>query len=388
MSGPMPRPHRAASHATEIGSSVFSPLAHRLAQLEEPIFPLHVGDTWMEPFDGGRMEDLAVAEHPGMHRYCDTRGIPALVDAVVEKVRSRNRLPCERESVLIAAGATGALASAISQLVEPGEEVLILAPFWPLIRGIVQGQRARPVEIPFYDRVDSPSAAVEAVEERIGERTVALYLSTPSNPTARLIPAAWLEALAELARRRDLWLVSDEVYEDFVYRGEHCSIGQFAPERTLSVYSFSKAYGMAGNRVGYLVGPPDTVAEALKVATHTYYHAPTAGQIAALRALRGGEAWLREARGAYRAVGGQVAQILGVPPPEGSCFLFLDVRAHLRERKLLGFLEDCLEDGVVLSPGSSSGKDYPDWVRLCFTAAPPERTIEAARRLAKRLGRG
>jgi len=342
----------------------------------------------MEPFDGGRMEDLTVAGHPGMHRYCETVGIPSLVDAIVEKVRSRNRLPCERESVLIAAGATGALASVINPLVEPGEEVLILAPFWPLIRGIVQAQRARPVEVPFYDRVDSASAAVEAVEARLGERSVALYLSTPSNPTARLIPAAWLEALAELARRRDLWLISDEVYENFVYQGEHCSIGQFAPERTLSVYSFSKAYGMAGNRVGYLVGPPAIVAEALKVATHTYYHAPTAGQIAALRALEGGQSWLREAREAYRAVGGRVAEILGVPPPQGSCFFFLDVRDRLRGRKLLGFLEDCLEDGVVLSPGHSSGEDYPGWVRLCFTAAPPERTIEAAHLLAKRLGRG
>jgi N-succinyldiaminopimelate aminotransferase len=82
-----------------------------------------------------------------------------------------------------------------------------------------------------------------------------------------------------------------------------------------------------------------------------------------------------------------VAEILGVPPPQGSCFLFLDVRAQLRDRKLLGFLEDCLEDGVVLSPGFSSGRDYPDWVRLSFTAAPPEQTLEAARLLAKRLGR-
>jgi aspartate/methionine/tyrosine aminotransferase len=384
----MPRPTHIARHTAAIGDSVFSPLAHLLAQRRGPIFPLHVGDTWMEPFEGGRMEDLAVAEHPGMHRYSETRGITPLVDAIVEKVRSRNRLPCERESVLVAAGATGALASAISQLTEPGEEILILAPFWPLIRGIVQAQRATPVEVPFYDRVDSPSAAVEAVEERIGDRSVALYLSTPSNPTARLIPRAWLEALAELARRRDLWLLSDEVYEDFVYQGEHCSIGQFAPERTLSVYSFSKAYGMAGNRVGYLVGPPTAVAEALKVATHTSYHAPTAGQIAALRALESGGPWLCMAREAYRAAGEQVARILGVPPPQGSCFLFLDVRAHLQERKLLGFLEDCLEDGVVLSPGSSSGQDYPDWVRLCFTAAPPDRAVEAARLLAKRLGRG
>jgi N-succinyldiaminopimelate aminotransferase len=229
---------------------------------------------------------------------------------------------------------------------------------------------------------------VEAVEERLGERSIALYLSTPSNPTGRLIPRAWLEALAELARRRDLWLISDEVYEDFVYRGEHCSIGQFAPERTLSVFSFSKAYGMAGNRVGYLVGPAASVGEALKVSTHTSYHAPTAGQLAALRALQSGGAWLARAREAYRAVGEGVAATLGVPPPEGSCFFFLDVRAQLGERKLLGFLEDCLEDGVLLSPGSSSGRDYPEWVRLCFTAAPPERTLEAARLLAKRLGRG
>jgi len=384
----MPRPTRPAGHIAEIGSSVFSPLAHRLAERRGPVFPLHVGDTWMQPFDGSRMEDLTVAEHPELHRYCDTRGIPPLVDAIVEKVRSRNRLPCERESVLVAAGATGALASAIGQMAEPGEEILILSPFWPLIRGIVQAQRARPVEVPFYDRVDSASAAVEAVEARIGDRSVALYLSTPSNPTGRLIPRAWLEALAELARRRDLWLLSDEVYEDFVYLGEHCSIGQFAPERTLSVYSFSKAYGMAGNRVGYLVGPPPAVAEALKVSTHTSYHAPTAGQIAGLRALESGDSWLLEAREAYRAAGERVARILGVPPPQGSCFFFLDVRTHLNERKLLGFLEDCLEDGVVLSPGSSSGEDYSDWVRLCFTVAPPDRIAEAARLLAKRLGRG
>jgi N-succinyldiaminopimelate aminotransferase len=342
----------------------------------------------MEPFEGGRMEDLTVAVHPGMHRYCETRGIPPLIDAIVEKVRSRNRLPCERESVLVAAGATGALASAIGQLADPGEELLILAPFWPLIRGIVRAQRASPVEVPFYDRVDSPSAAVDAVEERVGEATVALYLSTPSNPTGRLIPRSWLEALAEWARRRDLWLISDEVYEDLVYAGEHCSIGQFAPERTLSVFSFSKAYGMAGNRVGYLVGPASAVAESLKVSTHTAYHAPTAGQIAAARALQSGEEWLREARGAYRAVGERAAAILGLRPPEGSCFFFIDVRAHLRGRNLLGFLEDCLEDGVVLSPGSSSGDDYPHWVRLCFTAVPPEQSLEAVRLLAKRLGRG
>ena len=137
---------------------MYSPFADELASHPGPIFPLHVGDTWLEPFEGGRMQDLRCEDHPGLHNYCDTRGLPDLVDAIVEKVRSRNGLTCERESVLVTAGATGGLASAIGAIVEPGDEVLILAPFWPLIRGIVQTFRGVPVEVPFYDRVDSPPA--------------------------------------------------------------------------------------------------------------------------------------------------------------------------------------------------------------------------------------
>jgi len=347
--------------------------------------PLNVGDTWMEPFVGGRMEDLRHADHPGLNRYSPTHGIPELVDAIVEKVRARNQLPCERGSVLVAAGATGALCAAVGALAAPGEEVLILAPFWPLIRGIVQAFRATPVEVPFFDRVDSAETAVEAVRERLGSRTVALYVSTPSNPTGRVIPRSWLEALADFAASNDLWLLSDEVYEDFVYAGEHVSLARFAPERTLSVFSFSKAYGMAGNRTGYLVGPPPAVAQAEKIATHTFYAAPTAGQIAALRALRQGQPWIDEARSLYRSVGEETAALLGLPPPQGSTFHFLDVRDHLDERGIAGFLADCLREGVALAPGASCGLAYAGWVRLCYTAAPPAEVEAAVRKLAQRL---
>jgi N-succinyldiaminopimelate aminotransferase len=360
-------------------------VAHRLAEQRGPVFPLNVGDTWLTPVEGARMEDLREAELPGLNRYCETRGTPALVDAIVEKVRAKNRLACERESVLVAAGATGALATAVGALSEPGEEVLILAPFWPLIRGIVQSLRAVPVEVPFYDRVDSAEATVEAVRERLTPRSVALYVSTPSNPTGRVLPEAWLAALAELARRENLWLLSDEVYEDYVYRGEHVSLGRLAPERTLTAFSFSKAYGMAGYRIGYLVGPAPAVSAAHKVGTHTFYHAPTPAMVAALRALRGGAGWIERAREAYRAAGEDAARVLGLPAPAGSTFLFVDVRDRLDARGLQGFLEDCAEDGVGVAPGSSSGRDYADWVRLCYTALPPAQVAEAVRRLAKRL---
>ena len=381
----MPRPPRCAPSVGEMPGAVFSPLARELDAAAGTAVPLHVGDTWLEPFEGARMEDLRERDHPGLHRYSDTQGLREMVDAIVEKVRARNGLAAERRSVLVTAGATGALGAALGMLAEPGEEVLVLAPYWPLIRGIAQAFRARPVEVPFYDRVGSASDAVDAVRARLSARSVALYVSTPSNPTGRVLPRGWLEALAELARREGLWLISDEVYEDYVYRGEHCSIGALAPERTLTVFSFSKAYGMAGNRTGYLVGPPEAVAAAQKISTHTFYAAPTAGQVAGLRALREGAPWVERARACYREAGDAAARALGLPPPEGSTFLFLDVRKHLDERGVFGFLADCLGDGVALAPGPSCGADYAGWVRLCYTAAPPQAVGAAVARLAARL---
>jgi N-succinyldiaminopimelate aminotransferase len=251
------------------------------------------------------------------------------VDAIVEKARGCNGLPCERDSVLVSAGATGALGAAIGAIASPGDEVLILAPHWPLIRGIVSAFRATPVEVPFYDRVSSPGEALDAVSAALGSRSVALYVSTPSNPTGRVLPQGWLEMLAEWAASEGLWLLADEVYEDYVYRGEHVSIGRFAPERTLSVFSFSKAYGMAGNRTGYLVGPPEAISQALKISTHTWYSAPTCGQFAGLRALRDGAGWVERARQSYREVGDATAALLGLPPPEGSMFHFVNVRQKL-----------------------------------------------------------
>jgi N-succinyldiaminopimelate aminotransferase len=307
------------------------------------------------------------------------------VDAIVEKVRASNGLPCDRESVLVSAGATGALGAAVGAIASPGDEVLILAPHWPLIAGIVSAFRAVPMLVPFYDRVSSAGEAVDAVSAALGSRVVALYVSTPSNPTGRVLPQSWLEALAEWAASEGLWLLADEVYEDYVYRGEHVSIGRFAPERTLSAYSFSKAYGMAGNRTGYLVGPPEAISQALKISTHTWYSAPTCGQIAGLRALRDGAAWVERARRSYREVGDATAALLGLPPPEGSMFHFVNVRKAFDARGIQGFLEDCLSDGVAVAPGASSGAMYEDWVRLCYSSVPPSQALDAVGRLARRL---
>jgi N-succinyldiaminopimelate aminotransferase len=370
--------------ASAIRGSVFSSLAHRLESHPGEVYPLHVGDTWLEPVNGARLEDLRVAAHPGLHRYAPPGGLPSLVDALVERLRRRHPgLFVERRNVMVTAGATAGLFAVMGATLDPGDEVLVLAPYWPLIEGIVRVARGAPVIVP-VDGLSSATDLVDALSEVCGDRAAAVYVNSPNNPTGRVLPAPWIEALVEWARSRDLWIVTDEIYEDYVYEGEARSSLPLAPERTFAAFSFSKAYGMAGNRCGYIVGPPAIMAELQKVATHTFYSTPTASQLAALRVLGAeGDAWLRTARERYVELGRKTAGLLELPVPEGGTFLFFDVAPVLDQRGLLGLLEDCAEEGVFLAPGPSFGP-YPTHVRLCFTAAPPEvtmRGVESLRRI-------
>jgi len=379
----LPPSHPPLAPGTEMmPGAIYSPFAERIADHSGPIFPLHVGDTWRDPFEGARAEDLSSERIPRLYAYGDTRGIAPLREAVAEKLRKRNGLDHGAEEVLVTAGATGGLSCVAGAVLSPGDEILILAPFWPLIRGIAQSFRATPVEVPFFDRVASLEDAVAALEAKWTPRAKLLYVSTPSNPTGRVLPGEWLEAISAFARRHDLWIFSDEVYEDYVYRGEHVSIGRFAPERTASIFSFSKSYAMAGQRVGYLAGPRVIVDEAHKIATHLYYHAPVVGQHAALAALERGDAWLAANRARDGEVGRRVADCLGLPTPEGGTFLFLDLRDRLDERGLHGFLEDAFERGVLVAPGHACGAEYAEWARISFTAMPQDAVLDAAQRLA------
>lgn len=367
-----------------IPGSVYSALAHRLAAYEGEVYPLHIGDTWMEPAVGCRMQDLTVEEYPGMHRYSPPQGLRGLLEAIAERMTDRTGLETKPDSVLVAAGATGALGAVAGAIVEPGAEVLILAPYWPLISGIVRSFHGTPVPVPIIGSVESAAAAVETLDGLLTERTVALYLNTPNNPTGRTLPSSWLEAITDWARSKELWVLADEVYEDYLYAGEHTYTRPLAPERTFSVHSFSKAFGMAGNRCGYVVGPTEVMRELRKVSTHTFYSTPTAAQLAALRALEGaGDRWIAEALERYRLLGTMAAERLRVPRPEGSTFLFIDVSPRLDERGLVGFLEDCVERGLFVAPGPSFGP-YPHHIRVCFTSAEPqivERGVEVLARL-------
>jgi aspartate/methionine/tyrosine aminotransferase len=367
-------------------SSVYSALAHRLSIASGETYPLHVGDTWMEPPEGCRMEDVTVARYPGVHRYAPVQGLPELIRAICRRVEAKTGQPTANDEVLVTAGATGGLGAVIGGLLAPGDEVLILAPYWPLIGGIVTSFHGKPVPVDILG-ASNLDQLVALAKSKVTDRTIALYLNTPNNPTGRVLPRAWVEALVAFAKAHDLWVISDEVYEDYVYEGEHTYARPLAPERTFSAYSFSKAWGMAGNRAGFVVGPAGGIDQLRKVSTHTFYSTPTAAQIVALRALEGpGDAWARMAAAQYRETGSRAADRLGVAPPQGSTFLFLDVEPFLDDRGLPGFLERCVDQNLLLAPGPAFGP-YKHHVRLCFTCSPPEVVLRGIDRLAPLMGR-
>ncbi len=275
------------------------------------VFPLHVGDTWRPAPAGCRPEELG-SGLAGVNRYTDVWGLPELRDAIAARASAQTGAPVARANVLVTGGATAGLMAAVAALVAPGEEVLLLGPRWPLIEGHVRLAGATPVEVPFFTGDLSPEAAAAAVRERVTERSAALYVNTPSNPTGRILPSGTVDALARVAEEKNLWLIADEVYELYAYAGAHRPAYAAAPGRTVAAHSLSKAWGLAGARCGWLVGPAPALAEIVKIGAHTIYSAPTASQHAALRILAGGgDAWVAEARAEYAATGREAARRLG-----------------------------------------------------------------------------
>lgn len=385
----MPRCPRTTDAAAALSGDVYSKVRSSVAAADR--IPLHVGDTWMEPAPGCRMQNLTVEDHPGLHRYSPVPGLPELRRAIAAHHSARAGVETDVSQVIVTAGATAGLAAAAGALVSPGESVLLAAPYWPLIAGSLRAFGAGPVDVPLMTDVQSADQAVTRFEAARTASTVAVYWNTPHNPTGRLIPRDWLEALVAWAREHDLWILADDVYEDYVYAGEHVYTRALAPERTISVHSFSKSYGMAGNRCGYLVGPADAIAAIRRIMTNINYSACTASQLSALNALgEAGQRWVADAREKYAGIGAWAADRLGVARPTGSTFLFLDVSGVLEGQgsgaALATLLQALADEGVIVAPGPSFGP-YPQHIRVCFTATDPERTRIGIERLAARLGR-
>ncbi|HLU65783.1 MAG TPA: pyridoxal phosphate-dependent aminotransferase [Kofleriaceae bacterium] len=386
----MPRYPTLSGPAQALPSSIFESLKLRLASFPGQVIPLHIGDTHLPPPKKSRLGSLGfpAGPDPDLYRYSPPPGKQGLLEALARKLQVRNRLAVTPDDIQITAGATHALSCAVRSVLDPGDQILLLAPYWPLIRGIALASGIRPVDVPFSHvllRGAPPLAAPgedaarpsieELIERFITPQTAALYVCTPNNPDGKVLSAAELEQIARVAQRHDLWVLADEVYEDYLYDGRvHVSIASLPgmAERTVTVYSFSKSYGQAGLRVGYVVGPPGAAAAMRKMSNHSVYCVPRAMQVAALLALEHGAEFLDQAHRAYREARelahGRMADLCLLP--EGATYLWLDLRRFLGagEEDVMPLLERLADAGVLLAPGAAFGHAFKGWARLCFTS--------------------
>ncbi len=373
--------------------SLFASLYRRLEQFDGLAMPFHIGDTYLAPPKAARLgyQNYPRAEAPDLYRYAPPPGKTEFIDAVLQKVIEKNGMrDATPLSIQITAGATHALSCAVRSILSPGDQILLLAPYWPLIRGISVSVGLRPIEVPFshvllrQQRVDIEST----LESFITPESTAIYMCTPNNPDGKVYTEVELAIIAKVARRHNLWVIADEVYENFVYDGaSHRSIAALdgMADRTMTVFSFSKSYGLAGLRVGYLVGPPEATVAVRKMSNHTIYSVPRALQQCALGAMSQGAEFLADARQRY--VGARDLAFDRVKPPclkpEGATYLFLDLSEYCRrgEDSCIGVLETLAEAGILLAPGGGFGNLYQKWARLCFTSTPLAELEEGIERL-------
>jgi len=383
----MPKPPHASSTTETLSGSVFGSLMSRAKERGGSFHPLHVGDTYKDPIPAARAEAQLTSEHEGLHRYAPPQGLPELLDAVVEREEQRSGLRLERENFQIMSGATAGLSVIAQTVLDEGDEVLLPSPYWPLIRGILASRGAVPVQVPIFHALDSLDVE-EELERRVTPRTVALYLNSPHNPTGRVLPPAVVDACVRVAERHDLWLICDEAYEELYFgpvRPTPIWARDALRERAIVSHTFSKSYGMAGARVGYVHGPASIMRAIRGVQTFLTYCAPRPMQLAALACLRHGDAFLEECRRDYAFAGLEAARVLGLTPPEGGTFLFFDASPYLSNEDATSqpFLERCVDEGVMLTPGSACGADFARWVRICFSVEAPDdfaQALEAVRR--------
>ena len=398
----MDEPPALSRTAKAIGASVFAELTPRIearARRGDDLIELHIGDTHRPPPQAARFARVDEAPHDAaLYRYGAVAGLAALKEAFASRLAARGFGPASVDpegDVLVGCGATHALFCAARAILDPGDEVLVAAPYWPLAVGVLRAVGAVPVEVPLTTLLYAdPSADVaDLLAAAITPRTRALYFITPNNPDGKVFSREQIAGVARLALARGLWVFADEVYADYVYEGAHASIARLdgMAERTISVYSLSKSHAVAGARVGFAVGPSRVIAVARRVSTHTIFNVPVAAQRVALAALQEPEVWLDGARREYREARDETLRALDgsgavVLAPDGGSYVFIDFEPVLRGRPLSQLLERAIDRGVLLAPGEGFGRAFASWARLCFTSVPRALLVGGIARLRDAIG--
>jgi aspartate/methionine/tyrosine aminotransferase len=316
--------------------------------------------------------------------YVQTTGIPRLLDLLVSKLRTTNRIPVGGpDEVMVTTGGIHALYITCQALLEPGDEVVVPDPEWPPCMGNVTAARAVAVPCRLYEdagwRYD-----LRELESAITPKTRAIYINSPQNPTGGVLTRADVEAIAALCRERDLWLLSDEAYEDVLFDGaEHVSPASLPDmyERTISVFTFSKSYAMTGLRLGYVAARDARLRERMKKALfYTASNISSVVQYGGIGALEGSqeniEAFRKELQARrdlfYAGVREHAANVFSGVPPKGAFYAFLRIGPSWRPDSRVNSISWAMAEHLISKgrvgcvPGVDFGANGEGYIRFCF----------------------
>ena len=321
------------------------------------------------------IESAAKALADGKDRYCAVAGVPALREEIAAYLARTRNITVSPANIVLAPGCKIALFLAMFALLEPGDEVLYPDPGFPGYASIALGLGAVPVPFTLSVRNHFQPDLAE-VASKITPRTRMLLTNSPGNPTGTVYTDAVQRALAALAVKHDLWVLSDEIYARILYGGEYLSMLRYPGmhERTLIIDGFSKSFAMTGWRLGYTVAPPEVIPALLMMAVNTYTCVAEFTQYAAIDALRDREGNTPHMVGEFTRRREQFVRDLNRVPgfrclaPEGAFYAWVDIAATGMSAEDL--CQILLEDaGVAAIPGAAFGPAGKDFIRFSFASS-------------------
>jgi aspartate aminotransferase len=330
----------------------------------------------------------------GETKYAAVEGIEKLRIAIARKLERENGLPYTPDQIQVSGGAKQALYNVIMALINPGDEVIIPSPYWLSYPEMVRLAGGVPVILE-TDEATRFKITPSQLDAAITPRTRLLIIATPSNPTGVMYTPDELAALARIIVRRDILVISDEIYEKLTYgEVEHRSIGSLGADifaRTITVNGFSKAYAMTGWRIGYAAGPRPIIEAANVVQSHSLSNVTTFAQYGALAALEGDQGAVEMMRQEFARrrdlICKGLAEIPGVSlvRPDGAFYVFPSIAASGLDS--LTFCERFLEEEhVAVVPGRAFGSDRHVRFSYATDTQTIEKGIERFRRFMERFG--
>ena len=361
--------------------------ARQLIESGVDVILLTVGNPDQAPANT-MVEATIAALRGGRTLYAPTIGYPQLRAAIAARCARRTGRPCSAENVAVVPGAQGGLYAAVMCLAGAGDEIILPEPIYATYEGIVGASGARLVTVPL-DPARGFHLDLDAIAAAITPRTRIIWINTPHNPTGAVFTAAEMETIAALCREHDLWLLSDEVYEDLAFARPHVGAWSLSgmAERTAVVSSLSKSHAAPAFRLGWVIAPPELIRHMSNLFLSVTYGSPAFIQDGALAALSTELPEVAALHEDYKSRADLMCGILGESPhcrvvaPEGGMFVLLDIRDT---RLAAGAFAQGLLDAerVAVLPCDGFGASAEGHLRISL-GAPTARIEEAGRRIVR-----